>query len=274
MKRLFSVLMAVLLLSLSITTVFAAGTQEFVPSVTGKFAPTVIKNTDGDYGKAYDENNNVVYTADETDITTISLTSAATSNKPLNQEIQTAYVEISAAQSLIDVVEGLDKIVDKRFPKTDADNLAVTSIFGLDFSNRLKNHNPAYVSMTFDFKNYTSGDAPIIIFKALGSNKWVVIDEKNVSVNKDGTLQVTFAGEAGVVAFLEQTVAADSDDVDDDTAISSGKCCRCPRWCFACRFLCTDKRCYCWLVLVVILIIVIYFIFKKKKDKKDKIERK
>ncbi len=273
MKKVFSVLMAVMLCALSAMPAFAAG-DDFVPSVMGVYAPEVVADDDGDYGKAYSEDNTVVYSLDEDDVQTIPLADADKADGLLKDELPAAYQEIVDAESLADLLPELDDIADGRVPGSSADDFIVTDIFGLQFSDEVKESNPAYVTVTLNCKNYQNGTAPVIMFKAVGSDEWITIGSEDIVINADGTLTVSFPGTDGVVTFLQQVITAGPGTVvdgDGDTD-GDGHCCKCPNWCFACRFLCTGNGvCLCWLVLVVIAIIVavtLYLIFKKK-DKKD-----
>ncbi len=299
MKKVFSVLMAVMLLAMSAVPAFAVE-DEFVPSVMGVYAPEVVPDGDGDYGKAYSGDDIVVYALDEDDVQTIPLAEADTAAGLLKDELPAAYREIVGAGSLADLLAELNDIADERVSGSSADAFIVTDIFGLQFSDAVKESDLAYVTVTLRCQNYQDGTAPVILFKAVGGDEWIVIDSGDVIVNGDGTLTVSFPAADGVVPVLEQFIPAgpgtiadsvgdgDSDSDDDGDRDSAGDgngdgagtgdghCCRCPYWCFFCRFLCTGSGvCFCWLVLVVIAIIVaiiLYSIFKEEDEEEEEEE--
>ncbi len=272
MKKILALLMICVISVFSSLPVLAAeaatNSENFTPSVTEKHAPTVVEDTDGDYGKAYDSANSIVYNLKKEDVVIVSLNGASEAEGALKDELPAAYQEIKNAQSLSDISADLNTVADKLYPGSSADEFVVSDIFGLDFSEDTKDTNPAYITVTMEVGSYTGrGHTPVVVFKPIGSDEWIVIGEDGITVNDDGTMQVTFPGAGGVVSFLKHSGEIGSGE-------GTGKHdeeCVCPDWCFTCGFLCTENTCWCWIVpvifvVLVIAVVVIVIIIKRRND--------
>ncbi len=257
MKKILTLLMVCILSIFSSLPVLAAkaatSSENFTPSVTEKHAPTVVEDSEGDYGKAYNSANSIVYNLKKEDVVIVSLNNASEATGALKDKLPAAYQDIKNAESLSNISEDLNAVADKLYPGSNADAFVVSDIFGVDFSQETKATNPAYVTVTMDVGSYiTEGHKPVLLFEPIGSDDWIVINESDIVVNDDGTLQVTFPGVGGVVSFLKHSGESGAGEVTD----GHGDC-RCPEWCFTCKFLCTEDACYCWAVLMVLLIVAV-----------------
>ncbi len=248
-KRILAITFALVLLIFTAMPVFAADADgnRIVDSVEEKHTPTVVPDGDGNYGQSFNTEDSVIYNLKQQDLSLIALKDSSAATGSLQTELPAAYREIADAESLSDISEDLDAIASSLKPGATADNLIVSDVFGLDFSDAVKAGKPVYVSVQMRIPGYSYGaQPPVIMYKPLGSEEWVVIDTEDIVMNPDGTVQVSFPAEGGVVSFLK---------INEDAPVTSPeeKCCNCPDWCFTCGFLCPGDICLCWIVLVILI---------------------
>ncbi len=233
-------------LSLTAMPVFAA----YTPSVEESHAPKVLPDADGDYGKAYDSQGNVIYQLTKQDVIIIPLKEAADTPNPLGKTMLDAYEEIESG-----LIPDLEEVI-------------VRDVFGIQFSEDVKNKAPAYVRIILDVGDYAKENLPQLMFKAVGSEEWILLEKDAVQVNSDGTLQIQIPVQDGVLVLLEDAVETDADHSQGTGAW----CCKCPRWCWFCKFLCIDGICLCWLILLIVFILLLLILRKVYKEMKGKEE--
>lgn len=239
MKKLtsiFAVLLCVIMLA-GVVCVAAETAPSVKPSVEKKQAPEVTKIV-------------VIYsdgTESEMTIDSIIVTSYAESqtesyvDTEIKEQLNVAYVEVTAAENLGELAEGLDNAV-KEINSQYTDGLfVVTDLFDIWVSDGIKTYleNGGKVKVTFNTKY---AEKPIVLHRA-HNGEWEVIDPNKVTLNEDGKILVEFTS-LSPVAFLSPS---------EDREVNPP----------------AEKNCWwIWIIIIIIvtLIIVLIILLKKKKD--------
>lgn len=192
MKNLVRVVSCVMLVAALSMAVFA---DSFTPSVTQKGAPAVTKAA---AVEAADGTKAEVKAAD------IKVTPFA-KKEPLSEETQKemdeAYDVIAKAESLEKAVPELKTVLEDAKVTTPVANFVVRDLVNVSVPEDVaKLFETEGTTITVNFKLGVKAGATVVVMRFV-DGKWVPLPLENVTVNKDGSVDVKLDG-VGTVAFL------------------------------------------------------------------------
>lgn len=212
----------------------------------------------------------------EIELAITSYAEAVKGEKPADSDSLKAKMWTTSTKILVDAHESMtavEVIADVNGEKSDlkaeldnrakevnkdytADNYIVTSLFDMavdeeEYAARMKSDD-FYLRVTFKTHFDANKPAPAVIYRCEGDADWSIVDAKDVTVNKDGTLTVNF-DHLCAIAFLELT---DSSNAAEKTQ---------PLWLWILLGVAGA------LLLGVIIWILVLLFRRKKKDEEEPI---
>ena len=191
MKNLVRVVSCVLLVAMLSVAVFA---DSFTASVTQKDAPVVTKSAE-------------VVAADGTKVevkaSDIKVESVAAKDMTpeVKAELDKAYDVIAKAESLEKAVPELKTVLEEAKIDVPVANLVVRDLVNVSVSEDVaKLLETEGTTITVSFKLDVKEGTTVVVMRFV-DGKWVPLALKNVTVNKDGTVDVKLDG-VGPIAFL------------------------------------------------------------------------
>ena len=191
MKNLVRVVSCVMLVAALSMAVFA---DSFTPSVTQKEAPAVAKTAEV---VAADGSKTEVKAAD---IKVVSVGSK-TVTAEVKAELDKAYDVISKAGSLEKAVPELKTVLEEAKVTVPVANLVVRDLVNVSVPDDVaKLFETEGTTITVNFKLDVKEGTTVVVMRFV-DGKWVPLALENVTVNKDGSVDVKLDG-VGTVAFL------------------------------------------------------------------------
>lgn len=191
MKNLVRVVSCVMLVAALSMAVFA---DSFTPSVTQKEAPAVAKTAEV---VAADGSKTEVKAAD---IKVVSVGSK-TVTAEVKAELDKAYDVISKAGSLEKAVPELKTVLEEAKVTVPVANLVVRDLVNVSVPDDVaKLFETEGTTITVNFKLDVKEGTTVVVMRFV-DGKWVPLALENVTVNKDGTVDVKLDG-VGPIAFL------------------------------------------------------------------------
>ncbi len=215
MKKVFSCVMALLLIATLSVTVLAAP-SDFVPSVQMKPGPSIVEQEtiDGVPGAA------IIVMPDGREVAvpegSIVITPIGDKDKAddeTKKALEDAFNKIQNAESLEDLMDGLQDILDQIANGTDVKDLIITDLFhvGLDgeYSELLEDGGELRVRL--------DGQDGLIAALKQNGDKWSAIYGDMFVDNGDGTYTLIIK-DLGVYAFFRDVIGSSADYDDPDHA--------------------------------------------------------
>ncbi len=191
MKNLVRVVSCVMLVAALSMAVFA---DSFTPSVTQKEAPAVAKTAEV---VAADGSKTEVKAAD---IKVVSVGSK-TVTAEVKAELDKAYDVISKAGSLEKAVPELKTVLEEAKVTVPVANLVVRDLVNVSVPDDVaKLFETEGTTITVNFKLDVKEGTTVVVMRFV-DGKWVPLALENVTVNKDGSVDVKLDG-VGPIAFL------------------------------------------------------------------------
>ena len=191
MKNLVRVVSCVMLVAALSMAVFA---DSFTPSVTQKEAPAVAKTAEV---VAADGSKTEVKAAD---IKVVSVGSK-TVTAEVKAELDKAYDVISKAGSLEKAVPELKTVLEEAKVTVPVANLVVRDMVNVSVPDDVaKLFETEGTTITVNFKLDVKEGTTVVVMRFV-DGKWVPLALENVTVNKDGSVDVKLDG-VGPIAFL------------------------------------------------------------------------
>lgn len=191
MKNLVRVVSCVMLVAALSMAVFA---DSFTPSVTQKEAPAVAKTAEV---VAADGSKTEVKAAD---IKVVSVGSK-TVTAEVKAELDKAYDVISKAGSLEKAVPELKTVLEEAKVTVPVANLVVRDLVNVSVPDDVaKLFETEGTTVTVNFKLDVKEGTTVVVMRFV-DGKWVPLALENVTVNKDGSVDVKLDG-VGPIAFL------------------------------------------------------------------------
>lgn len=191
MKNLVRVVSCVMLVAALSVAVFA---DSFTPSVTQKEAPVVAKPAAVEAA----DGTTVEVKASDIIVTPIS---SETASAEVKAEMDEAYDVIEKAGSLEKAVPELKTVLEDAKITTPVANFVVRDLVNVaatdDIAKQLETEG---TTITVTFKLDVKEGATVIVMRFV-DGKWEPLPLENVTVNKDGTVDVKLDG-LGTIAFL------------------------------------------------------------------------
>lgn len=191
MKNLVRVVSCVMLVAALSVAVFA---DSFTPSVTQKEAPAVAKTAEV---VAADGSKTEVKAAD---IKVVSVGSK-TVTAEVKAELDKAYDVIAKAGSLEKAVPELKTVLEEAKVTVPVANLVVRDLVNVSVPDDVaKLFETEGTTITVNFKLDVKEGTTVVVMRFV-DGKWVPLALENVTVNKDGSVDVKLDG-VGPIAFL------------------------------------------------------------------------
>ena len=191
MKNLVRVVSCVMLVAALSMAVFA---DSFTPSVTQKEAPAVAKTAEV---VAADGSKTEVKAADIKVVSAGSKTVTA----EVKAELDKAYDVISKAGSLEKAVPELKTVLEEAKVTVPVANLVVRDMVNVSVPDDVaKLFETEGTTITVNFKLDVKEGTTVVVMRFV-DGKWVPLALENVTVNKDGSVDVKLDG-VGPIAFL------------------------------------------------------------------------
>lgn len=191
MKNLVRVVSCVMLVAALSMAVFA---DSFTPSVTQKEAPAVAKTAEV---VAADGSKTEVKAADIKVVSAGSKTVTA----EVKAELDKAYDVISKAGSLEKAVPELKTVLEEAKVTVPVANLVVRDLVNVSVPDDVaKLFETEGTTITVNFKLDVKEGTTVVVMRFV-DGKWVPLALENVTVNKDGSVDVKLDG-VGPIAFL------------------------------------------------------------------------
>ena len=191
MKNLVRVVSCVMLVAALSMAVFA---DSFTPSVTQKEAPAVAKTAEV---VAADGSKTEVKAADIKVVSAGSKTVTA----EVKAELDKAYDVIAKAGSLEKAVPELKTVLEEAKVTVPVANLVVRDMVNVSVPDDVaKLFETEGTTITVNFKLDVKEGTTVVVMRFV-DGKWVPLALENVTVNKDGSVDVKLDG-VGTVAFL------------------------------------------------------------------------
>lgn len=191
MKNLVRVVSCVMLVAALSMAVFA---DSFTPSVTQKEAPAVAKNA-------------VVVAADgsKTEVKAADIKVVSAGSKTVTAEVKAeldkAYDVIAKADSLEKAVPELKTVLEEAKVTVPVANLVVRDLVNVSVPDDVaKLFETEGTTITVNFKLDVKEGTTVVVMRFV-DGKWVPLALENVTVNKDGSVDVKLDG-VGPIAFL------------------------------------------------------------------------
>ena len=200
MKKVVVLLIAAALMVAMTLPAFAAG---FTPSVTAKSAPTVVPQIGPD-GKEYDAiihdaNGDVVAYVSKGALIVTPLSRADAATAEIRSRLETAYLTIQSASSLIELNSQLAQTIKEISPDISVDDLVVRDLFDVALMGDYDLASGTTITIRFDL----DADSALLL-AVLGSQDgvtWSIIPNDDITRSGDYTVDLVLE-RLGVFAFL------------------------------------------------------------------------
>ena len=212
MKKMAAILLTAVLALGSSMSVMAA---DFTPSVTQKEAPEVktTKMADGTevYGIFKDKDGKEIAGLKKEDIIITPVAKRDTASADIKKNLDEAYDSIQKAEKITDLYAQIADVLKEAGSEATPDDLVVSDLFDVSFSDNYGGYMDTEgntLTLTFNVKK-TPGQTLVVLTRSDGKT-WEAVDPKNVTINADGTVTVTFT-KFCPVAFLTDVASASVD---------------------------------------------------------------
>lgn len=212
MKKMAAILLTAVLALGSSMSVMAA---DFTPSVTQKEAPEVktTKMADGTevYGIFKDKDGKEIAGLKKKDIIITPVAKRDTASADIKKNLDEAYDSIQKAEKITDLYAQIADVLKEAGSDATPEDLVVSDLFDVSFSDNYGGYMDTEgntLTLTFNVKK-TPGQTLVVLTRCDGKT-WEAVDPKNVTINADGTVTVTFT-KFCPVAFLTDVASASVD---------------------------------------------------------------
>lgn len=193
MKKITAVLTA-LLAAMSLTVSVSAA--QFTASVEGKDAPALAPMTTatGEAAGAllYDASGNEVRGISETSLTITPVSQIGDASSEIGMALQSAYEQLSAADSLEEIIPDIGKVLETLSPDLSVEDLVVRDLFDISVDDEVKALLEDGHSIAFTFALGVNTDDAVLCLHNFQDDQWEVIAPERTVNNGDGTVSVTF----------------------------------------------------------------------------------
>lgn len=209
MKKFTTILLA-LVMVLALMVPVSAASDDFVPSAEIKPAPGVVEKPTEDGTPAQGEivmPDGTVVPVPGVSIIITPLDGADTAVPPtIGDDLDDAYDELKNAESLEDLIDGLQDILDQIDDGTDVEDLVITDLFHVylddEYSEYLEEGGKLYIT----FKPTSD----VLLALTDTDDKWSALFGDSLVDNGDGTYTLVIT-KSGVVAFVKSAASVNVD---------------------------------------------------------------
>lgn len=194
MKKIFSILMAVIMIAMTVTSV-AAAPDSFVPSIEAKDGPSIVLTVDSKGNDVaaiiYDKDGHEIIGVPEEFVIVTPMAGATLAIDIIKDALEYAQKQINDADNLGDLSDEIAEFLQKNYPDIDLNDLLVSQLFDVrlagEYSKYLKDG--AKFSVQLDF-----GESFLCFLMSQG-NDWVLCkdykaDGNVVTLNLTGATQI------------------------------------------------------------------------------------
>lgn len=176
MKKLLSVILAVMVIALTIVPV-AAASDSFVPSIEMKEAPKIIMQVDSKGNEVaaiiYDKDGHEIIGVPEDAVIITPSSAADEASNAIKEALQAAQKQITNASSLSELTSEVLDFLNKNYPELNVNDLVISQLFDIRLSD--------------EYASYLKDDAYFTIKLDLGESFLILLmlQNDNWSVGKD-----------------------------------------------------------------------------------------
>lgn len=173
MKKLLSVILAVMVIALAIVPV-AAAADSFVPSIEMKEAPGIIMQLDSQGNEVaaiiYDKDGHELIGVPEDGVIITPSSAVAEANAAIKEALQAAQSQITNAASLSDLTSEVLDFLNKNYPELSVDDLLISQLFDIRLSDEYASYltDDAYFTIKLDLSE------SFLMFLMMQNNTWSV----------------------------------------------------------------------------------------------------
>jgi len=204
MKKLFSVLFAVLMLATCVLSVSAAE-NDFVPSIELKPGPGIVPGTTEDGTPSYGEivmPDGTVIPLPEGTIVITPIAKADSAAEEIEKALNEAYDKLVGSESLEDLIDNLKEVLGD----IDSDDLVITDLFHIDVTGEYEN----YIDEGGKLHITLSATEDLIAALIEKDGTWKALFGDSFIDNGDGTYTLVIDGD-GIYAFAKDVTSVDVD---------------------------------------------------------------
>lgn len=156
MKKIFSILLAVMIIAMTVIPAVAAS-DSFVPSIEGKFGPTIVLQTDSKGNSVaaiiYDKDGHEIIGVPEGSVIITPLSGAADAIDAIKEALAYAHKQISDADNLGALSDEVNSYLKEHYPEMSLDDLVVSQLFDIRLDDEYSKHltDGAYFNVKLDF---------------------------------------------------------------------------------------------------------------------------
>lgn len=205
MKKLASILLALVLMAALTMSCFAA---ELTPSAESKEAPAVSAQETADGRQAaaiiYDEDGNEVSGVPDGDLVITPYSWADMAEESIGNALKNAYSQIKNAETLDELVPGLETILQQYDSSINVSDLVVRDVFDVSIYGVYQDYlaeDGNTITIRFELK--LQPDALLLVLHNYSGSEWEAIDDSRVVRNADGSVDVTFDSLSPIVFVVD-----------------------------------------------------------------------
>ena len=203
LKKLVALLLAVVLVTMVSVPAFAA---EFTDSVEAKPAPEIETQTGSD-GKEYeaiirDESGDEVVGVPFGNITVTPASQADEAPAAVKERLEDAYEQLKSVESLTDLSDSLETIIQEVIPDITVEDLVVRDLFDVSVSGEYADYLAVEGNtISIRFTLSASADSLAAVLHNVEGTTWETITNDRITRNSDNTVDVVFDS-LSPIAFL------------------------------------------------------------------------
>lgn len=156
MKKMFSILLAVMILAMTVIPA-AAASNSFVPSIEGKYSPKIILQTDSKGNSAaaiiYDKDGHEITGVPESAVIITPLSGTDDAANVIKEALDYAQKQIKDADNLGDLTDEVNAYLKENYPEISLDDLVVSQLFDVRLDDKYSKYlnDGAYFNVQLDF---------------------------------------------------------------------------------------------------------------------------
>lgn len=204
MKKLVSILVALLVSASMVASVSAAG---FTPSVTGKDAPVTATITTASGAEAagivYDKDGNEVGVMDLNALTVmpLSLAEEEEEDSETAARLKEAYKQISEAENLSELTPDLEETLEKMELDVTVEDLVVRDLFDVTVDDDILALLEEGNELMVNFEVELDEDQPLLVLQFV-DDEWTVMDPEKVEMDYEEDIASLMLDKVGTFAFV------------------------------------------------------------------------
>lgn len=211
MRKLLSVILAIMVIALTVVPV-AAAADSFVPSIEMKETPGIIIQTDSKGNNVaaiiYDKDGHEIIGVPEDAIIITPLSGADEASEAIKEALKAAQKNINDVTNLGELTDEIMEFLKKNYPELDIDDLVVSQLFDI----RLNDEYAAYLTDDAYFTVKLDLSESFLLFLMMQNNLWSVGKDYKL----DGNVLTLSLKKPTQIALVKSNYSPDGITTDAD----------------------------------------------------------